>query len=403
MDGRVVGLLVAGGMPPLAGLGFAEDPALTPFAGKYRFFDLALAALANSGVTSIHVAAPRPSAALRAHVLASTRLRRELRRPLLHAAPKDRTGYTGRLSRFASSLAAYRETIRTSEPGLIVALTTDHILQVDVRELARASRTNHAVVTLLAVPRPVDESGAGLILRLGPDGSVEGVGTPPGTPRDGCGLALSWSGDMMVSGAALAQVVPLLTRVAPLGDERALAALCAHVRVAALDVFDGCFPRATPYWHEPSSIESYYDAQMNLCTNRPLLDLFNPAWPLSPVPSGLGPAKVVADAAGHPGQVLNALVSDGAVVRGGAIRNAVLGYDVTVEVGAEVEDSILLDGCRIGRHARVRRAIVGPGAVVGDEEQIGYDALPPGSARLLPSGLTLVPPLAPLVAAAGAR
>src|SRR5262249_58206588 len=100
-----------------------------------------------------------------------------------------------------------------------------------------------------------------------------------------------------------------------------------------------------------------------------------------------GAAKVVADATGRAGQALNTLVSDGAVIRGGVVINGVLGHGVVIESGAEVEDSVLLDGCRIGRRARVRRAVIGAGAVVAEEEEIGYRALPP-AARVVASGPT---------------
>src|SRR5437870_13379639 len=80
----------------------------------------------------------------------------------------------------------------------------------------------------------------------------------------------------------------------------------------------------------------------------------------------------------------------GAIIRGGAVFNTVLGHAVVVESGAEVEDSVLLDGCRIGRGALVRRALVGPGAVVADGAAIGYGAAPSAPGRLAPSGLTVV-------------
>ena len=83
-------------------------------------------------------------------------------------------------------------------------------------------------------------------------------------------------------------------------------------------------------------------------------------------------------------------MSDGAVIRGGIVINGVLGRGVVIESGAEVEDSVLLDGCRIGRRARVRRAVIGAGAVVAEEEEIGYGSLPP-TARLVDSGLTVIP------------
>jgi glucose-1-phosphate adenylyltransferase len=137
---------------------------------------------------------------------------------------------------------------------------------------------------------------------------------------------------------------------------------------------------------------------MNLCTPRPALDLYNAAWPIPPVPSGLAPAKVVADTAGRAGQALNSLVSDGSVIRGGVVVNTVVGvvgHGVVVESGAEVEDSVLLDGCRIGRHARVRRALVGAGAIIRDAEEIGFGTPPPAPACTVASGLTIVPASAP--------
>ena len=78
------------------------------------------------------------------------------------------------------------------------------------------------------------------------------------------------------------------------------------------------------------------------------------------------------------------------MICGGVVVSSVLGHAVVVESGAEVEDSVLLEGCRIGRGALVRRALVGPGAVVADGQMIGYGAAPSAPGRLAPSGLTVV-------------
>jgi glucose-1-phosphate adenylyltransferase len=174
-----------------------------------------------------------------------------------------------------------------------------------------------------------------------------------------------------------------------------LAPLVRGLRVAGHDPSDG--ERRRTFWHDPTSVEAYYDTQMNLCTPHPAFDLHDPAWPLSAAVSGFGPAKVVADGAGRPGQTLNTLVSDGVLVCGGVVVNTVLGHGVVVESGAEVEDAVLFDGCRIGRGARVRRAVVGAGAVIGDAGEIGFGRSPASPARELPSGLTLVPAGSPML------
>ena len=120
---------------------------------------------------------------------------------------------------------------------------------------------------------------------------------------------------------------------------------------------------------------------MELCTPHPALDLYDPGWPVLPVASGLGPAKVVADRVGRMGQALNALVADGAIIRGGVAQNTVIGHGVVIDSAAEVDDSVLLDGCRIGRGARVRRAIIGAGIAIPEGDEIGYGAVPSGPRR----------------------
>jgi glucose-1-phosphate adenylyltransferase len=104
----------------------------------------------------------------------------------------------------------------------------------------------------------------------------------------------------------------------------------------------------------------------------------------------------VSGAASHAGQALDSLLGAGAIIRGGSVIRSVVGRGVVVEVGAEIEDSLLLDGCRVGRGARVRRAVVGAGAVIGDGDEIGYDEEATSVVtRRLRSGLTLVLPGTP--------
>jgi glucose-1-phosphate adenylyltransferase len=91
------------------------------------------------------------------------------------------------------------------------------------------------------------------------------------------------------------------------------------------------------------------------------------------------------------GQAVNSLLADGCVIRGGAVIRSVVGPGSFVDAGAEIEDSILLDGCRVGRGAHVRRAVIGPGVSVADGEDVGYDEPLRAHAHRLPSGLTLLP------------
>jgi glucose-1-phosphate adenylyltransferase len=387
---NVLGVVVTGGRSVLADLGVAGDAALTPFAGKYRFLDFALATLAAAEVRTIHVVAPRPGAALRVHVVAAARVLGALRGPLplRLATPGDRAS---RGARTLAGVVRLRPVVHARRPEAVIALAADHVLRLDGAALVETHRRSGADVTLCTLTMPADAVPGRPAVRVTADGRVVGA-----RAERASGLVSVWTGDVVVAGDALATLATI-----PHADLDVIDALASRLRVVAHEV-DG-------FYHDPDTLEAYYDAQMDLCTPRPALDLYDPRWPVRAVPSALGPAKVVGDAAGRAGQALNSLVSDGAVVRGGVVVNTILGHGVVVEPGAEVEDSVVLDGARVGRGARVRRAVVGMGAVIGDAGEIGFERSPAPPARLFASGLTIVPPAGddalalPLAAVAGAR
>jgi len=341
----------------------------------------------------VYVFAPRTDAALGVHVARAGGTAGPVHRALRCLPGMRATGTPAR--RIVAALRACCDLVATHQPEAIAVLSADHILQLDLRPLAAAHGELGADVTLVTLPLAASEVTGRTVLRIGVDGQV-GEARRARSARaasNGTGFfALGWAGDFVVRAEALPAVLSALATEDVRDEARLLATLAARLRMMAYDPLDNHLPGAShgAYWHEPTTLEAYYAAQMDLCTPRPLLDLYNPAWPVCAAASGLAPAKVVADPAGRAGQALNSLVSAGSVIRGGVVFNSVLGHAVVVESGAEVEDSVLLDGCRIGRGALVRRALVGPGAVVADGAAIGYGAVPSAPGRLAPSGLTVV-------------
>lgn len=340
MADGVLGLIVTGGeTSPLAGIGITGARALTPFAAQYRLLDFALATTANAGIRQVSLA----------------------------SVPDVKA------SRFPRILAACQRAARTFEPEWLVVLGGDHILQIDVRPALAELESAEADVALLALPLRPDERNA----------------HPTVIAADG--LELSWGGDFIVRTAVLPDLLRVFERPGTANGHT----VATLQEIATTLVYDVARPQESGprlYWHEPATLETYYASQMDLCTPEPALDLYDPSWPIRSVTSGLPPAKVSSDlACGHMGQAVNSLLADGSVIRGGAVMRSVVGPSCIVEAGAEIEDSILLDGCRIGRGAHVRRAVVGPGVVVADGEDVGFDEPLRPHALRLPSGLTLIP------------
>jgi glucose-1-phosphate adenylyltransferase len=127
------------------------------------------------------------------------------------------------------------------------------------------------------------------------------------------------------------------------------------------------------YWRDVGTLDSYFDAHMDLCAATPVFNLYNERWPiLTHVPSQ-PPAKFVHDSGDRVGRALDSLVSNGVIVSGGLVRNSVLSPGVRVNSWSTVERSVILDDTVIGRHAVVRDAIIDKNVVVPERAEVGVD------------------------------
>jgi glucose-1-phosphate adenylyltransferase len=127
------------------------------------------------------------------------------------------------------------------------------------------------------------------------------------------------------------------------------------------------------YWRDVGTLDAYYEANMDLRDARPHLNLYNPNWPLRTAYYNQPPAKFVFAENGRRGQALHSVISEGSIISGGTVRNSVLGRSVFIHSYSEVDDSILMDYVEVGRHARIRRAIVDKNVYIPEGDEIGFD------------------------------
>jgi glucose-1-phosphate adenylyltransferase len=128
-----------------------------------------------------------------------------------------------------------------------------------------------------------------------------------------------------------------------------------------------------PYWRDVGTIDAYYEANMDLRSVNPALNLYNREWPVRTTSFPDPPAKFIFDDENRRGQAIDSVISGGCLLSGGVARNSVLGRGVRVHSGALVEDSVILDNCDIGRRAKIRRAVLDKNVRVPDDAIIGYD------------------------------
>jgi glucose-1-phosphate adenylyltransferase len=127
------------------------------------------------------------------------------------------------------------------------------------------------------------------------------------------------------------------------------------------------------YWRDVGTIDAYFEANMDLVSVTPQLNLYDPQWPIFAYQTSDPPAKTVLEEEGRMGTAINSMLSNGCIISGGSVKRSVLSRRVVVHSYAEVEDSILLEGVDIGRHAKIRRTIIDKDVQIPPEMRIGYD------------------------------
>jgi glucose-1-phosphate adenylyltransferase len=133
--------------------------------------------------------------------------------------------------------------------------------------------------------------------------------------------------------------------------------------------------KAAKYWRDIGTLEAYFEANMDLCQVNPEFNLYDPEWPLRTYQPQAPPAKFVfAEIGSRCGQALDSVISPGCIVSGSSIAGSVLCPNVRVHSFCSIEDCILMPGVRVGRHARIRRAIIDRDVLIPRGALIGYNA-----------------------------
>jgi glucose-1-phosphate adenylyltransferase len=148
----------------------------------------------------------------------------------------------------------------------------------------------------------------------------------------------------------------------------------AHLYDFADNRVPGSTSRDQGYWRDVGTLDSFYEAHMDLVSVHPVFNLYNRQWPIYTATPDLPPAKFVFEDGERTGRALDSIVSAGVIVSGGTVRRSVLSPGVLVESGALVEDSVIMHDVVIGPGAVVRHAIIDKNVELPPDAQIGVDA-----------------------------
>ncbi len=356
-----------------------------PFGGRYRIIDIVLSNFVNSGLSRIKVLTQYKSASLEEHIARNWRLAPILDQFIEAIPAQQRTGKTWYRGS-ADAVWQCQHVINDERPELICIFGADHVYKMDVRQMLAFHESSHADATVAAIPVPRETAKEYGIIEIGRGGRIlafhEKVDNPPTVPGDDR-MCLASMGNYVFRPDVLLRELGEDENIDESRHDFGHDILPRLVKKGA-DVFAYDFgTNAVPgeegrnrgYWRDIGSIDAYLEAQMDLIAINPQFNLYNFRWPIRTGATHDPPAKFVFrdEAQARVGIATDSMVSHGCIISGGRIHRSVLGVGCRVNSFSEVEESVLFERVRVGRHAKIRRAIIDKDVEIPSGTIIGFD------------------------------
>ena len=393
--GRVLAIILAGGKGErLYPLTKERSKPAVPFGGKYRLIDFVLSNFVNSGVLSIYILVQYLSQSLIEYIRANWRTAGLTRDQFITMVPPQMrlgdTWYRGTADAVRQNL----NLILDFDPDIIAVFGADHIYRMDVGQMLRFHAQSKADITVAAIPVHWKQASAFGIIQTDSKGRVVGFQEKPKDPKrvPGTDKVLASMGNYLFNRDVLVDILSTTSFDSELDFGKSiLPTAYKKRRVFAYDFAQNVLPglkdyEEKGYWRDVGTLSAYFEANMDILGARPKLNLNNRKWFIHSGRYDGPPAKVL-DA-----KLSNCIIGDGCFLRNCTVKNSIIGRGVHIHDGAVIEDSIIMDFCKIRANARIRRAIVDRFNDIPMREAIGFDAKRDAERYFVdPSGLVAVP------------
>jgi glucose-1-phosphate adenylyltransferase len=394
-----LGVLLAGGAGErLFPLTRDRAKPAVPFAGQYRIIDITLSNCINSDLRHVYILTQYKALSLNRHIREGWGpvVANELGEFIEILPPMQRVSknwYTG------TADAVYQNiySIGAEEPKYVIILSGDHIYKMNYGRMIQQHRESGAHVTIATLPiKPEDVSSFGVV-EVSRTGEVTGFEEKPKETR----MRSPFMPDMVDASMGIYifntdVLLPELIRDAEDPNSKhdfghnILPNILGRFKMMAYNFVDENKQKAL-YWRDVGTLEAYYEANMDVAGVTPTFNLYDKSWPMRTRAYQYPPAKFVFGEPGRTGMAINSIIASGSIVSGAVVRNSVLSQDVRVNSYADVDSSIIFTHVNIGRHCRIRHAIIDRDVHIPDGTVIGYDPQEDKKNYFVsPSGLTVV-------------
>jgi glucose-1-phosphate adenylyltransferase len=347
------------------------------FGGIYRIIDFTLSNCINSDIRRIYVITQYKSVSLHRHIQLGWNILSSPLGEFIEIIPAqqriDEHWYQGTADAFFQNIY----TLQQERPDLVLILSGDHIYKMDYRKMIAFHLEKKADLTVAAIRMRREESREFGVIEVDRDWRIIGFEEKPEEPKTVPGDP---EGILASMGVYVFNIELLVKRL--IEDARSdsthdfgrdiIPSMIEKDQVFAFDFRQGD-QGGVGYWRDVGTIDAYFEANMDLVSVTPQLNLYDSQWPILTYQSPNPPAKTVWAEDARVGTALNSIISNGCIISGGSVKRSILSPRVTIHSHAEIEDCILLEGVDVGRYAKIRRTIIDKEVQIPQGMEIGYN------------------------------
>lgn len=382
---KVFGIILAGGEGKrLMPLTMDRAKPAVPFGGQYRLIDFAISNLINSGLRQVVVLTQYKSHSLDRHISTTWRMSSLLDSYVTSVPAQQRLGkrwFTGSADAILQSL----NLVNDEKPDIVVVIGADHVYRMDFRQMLEAHVASGAKVTVAGIRQPLAHASQFGVIDVAADGSGR-IHQFLEKPTDATGLpdapheVLASMGNYIFDADALIAAVEEDGELPTSGHDMGGDIVPYFVERGEAGFYDmkqnevpGSSPRDRAYWRDVGTIDSFFDAHMDLISTLPVFNLYNMRWPIRSQAVNSPPAKFVRDSVGRIGNSIDSIVSLGSVLSGTHLERSVVGPWTLAAGGSTITESVLFEGVQVGAGSRVHRAILDKNVILADGATVGVD------------------------------
>lgn len=367
-----------------------------PFGGKYRIIDFTLSNCVNSGMRRIGVLTQYKSHSLIRHLQRAWGFMRAEIGEFVEILPaQQRTAKKEWYQGTADALFQNIDIVQRHDPEYVLVLGGDHIYTMDYSKMLMHHVKTGADFTVGCIEVPVEEAGGFGVMSVGEDMRISQFVEKPAKPEEipgKPGMALASMGIYIFSRDFLYKVLQEDADKLHSSRDFGKDIIPSNIHTSKAMAFPFRNDKgAAGYWRDVGTIHSYWQANMELCSVEPELNLYDRDWPIWTYQPQYPPAKFVFDDEGRRGEAIDSLISAGCILSGARVKRSMIFFASNVGSYTLIKDSVILPKVSIGRNCRIFRTIIDKGTVIPDGMRIGEDLeLDRKRFHVTPEGIVLV-------------